>query len=213
MTSPPILPQPLQTDLISKTVRFDGFYRLVEYQLRHQLYDGSWSPVLSREVLQTLDSAAVLLFDPHLEQVILVEQFRSGHFAHGDQAPWSLEIVAGRIPADQSPADTARREALEEAGVQIADLKEIGIWAPSPGQASERVHVYLGLVALDPGMGHGGLVHEHEDIRIVRMGLQDALAQLDRMGSLVTATALIWLDREILKGAPGYRDRGQRNKE
>jgi ADP-ribose pyrophosphatase len=188
-------------ELIDKTIIFEGFYQFVDYRLRHRLYAGGWSPVLSREVLQTADSAAILLFDPRRELVVLVEQFRSGHYAHGDDSPWSLEIVAGRIPAGEDPHLTARREALEEAGFEIQSLLAIGTWAPSPGQASERVHTYLGLIDARVVPQSGGLIQENEDIRIIALPLQDALAQLPRMGSLVTATALIWLDGQRARGA------------
>jgi ADP-ribose pyrophosphatase len=191
------------TEIIERRLVFAGHYQLVDFHLKHRLYDGHWTPVLSREVLVTEDSAAVLLFDPKRQRVILVEQFRSGHLAHALDHPqnpshiWSLEVVAGRVAKGESPQEAVRREALEETGLHIERLFEIGVWAPSPGQSSERVHVFLGVVDTDLADARAGIAAESEDIRVLGLDLAVALASLAQMGSLVTATALIWLDRRL----------------
>lgn len=190
-------------EVLDRRVIHDGFYRLATYHLRHRRYDGGWTGTLDREVLETDNSAAVLLYDPDLDRIILVEQFRSGLLARGSGPVWGLETAAGRHGPNEPPEDAARREALEEAGLTIKALHRLGAWLTSPGQSRERVSVFVGIVDASRIGLHGGVPAEQEDIRIVALDFSAAMANVTSMGSLVTATALFWLDRHRadLRGA------------
>ena len=101
--------------ILDKTVCYDGFFRIERYRLRHQLFRGGWSREITRELFERGHAAAVLPYDPLLDAVVLIEQFRIGALeTPGD--PWLLEIVAGVIDKpDETPEDVVRREAVEEA--------------------------------------------------------------------------------------------------
>ena len=81
------------------------------------------------------DAVCVLPYDPQRDRVVLIEQFRVGALGKVDN-PWLIELVAGLIDKDESPDEVARREAVEEAGLELADLWPVTRYFPSPGAAT-----------------------------------------------------------------------------
>src|SRR5262245_43323983 len=100
-----------------RTTPFKGFFQLDLLHLKHRRVDGSWSPEIEREVFVRANAAGLLPYDPVLDRLLLVEQFRAGVFTEGAARPWTLEVVAGIIKDGEAPEDVARRETEEEAGV------------------------------------------------------------------------------------------------
>ncbi len=94
---------------------YTWFFGVEEADLRFRRFDGSLSPQVTRAAFISGDAVTVLPYDPVRDCVMLVEQFRFGPYARGDTNPWSLEPIAGRIDAGESPQTAARREAQEEA--------------------------------------------------------------------------------------------------
>lgn len=183
-----------KVEIVQKETCYQGFFRLERYRLRHSLFRGGWSPELARELLERGHAAAVLLYDPDRDSVVLIEQFRIGAL-DAPGGPWLLEIVAGIIGGDETAADVARREAMEEAGCRVLDLIPICEYFVSPGGTSERITVYCGRVdAADVGGIHG-LAQEGEDIRVHVVLFADALEMLrtGRIDSASPIIALQWL--------------------
>ncbi len=180
-----------QIDLIDAVTGHDGFLLLKSYRLRHSLYEGGMSRELVRERVERLRAVAVLLYDPDLDRVVLIEQFRIGAMEQGAGA-WLLEIVGGMWEAEEPAPEVARKEAREEAGCEILELLPIGdVWV-SPGTASERVMLYCGRVDASGAEGVHGLNHEGEDIKVVTMEFQQAMAALSQ-GRISAATGIITL--------------------
>ena len=169
-------------------------FRIDEVQLQHERFDGSMSEPITRLVLNRGDSVAVLLHDPARRVVLLCEQFRLPTSEHGPG--WLLEIPAGILESGEDAADCARREALEETGYAIDTLQRIGSVYPSPGGSSERIHIFHGAIAgRDDAAEFAGVREEGEDIRVVRLPVDEALAQA-RQGHILDAKtfiALQWL--------------------
>ncbi len=144
---------------------YTDFFSLVEQELRFRRFDGTWSDVVTRSTLMASDAVTVLPYDPVRDEVLLVEQFRHGPFVRGDRAPWAVEPIAGRIDPGETPETTARREAKEEAGLELARLEKVGRYYASTGCLSEYVISFLGICDLS-GLGGAvaGAAEEHEDI-------------------------------------------------
>ncbi len=156
--------------------RHDGFFALDEVHLSHPAFAGG-EVEITREVFLGNDAALVLLYDPHRDRVALLEQFRAGPLMRHDAQPWMLEPVAGLIDPGESPADCARREALEETGIPVGTLVPVMSGYPSPGLSSEFFHTFVGLCDLDgQGGGQSGIASEGEDIRTHVLMLDEALA-------------------------------------
>lgn len=152
--------------------------------------------VITRELVIKGHAAAVLLFDPCLAQVVLVEQFRIGALEHRS-GPWLLELVAGYIEAGEASAAVVRRESQEEAGCDILDLIPIYTYYVSPGGSSETMALYCGRVDASQAGGIFGLVEEGEDIKVCVLSLEEAIAEIGvgRIDSAAPIIALQWLEK------------------
>ncbi|MFO1184504.1 MAG: NUDIX hydrolase [Bauldia sp.] len=125
-----------------------------------------------REVESHGDGAAVLAYDPLRRVAMLVRQLRvSAFLASGEET--TLEAIAG-ILEDGDPASTARREALEEAGLRLDRLEEVATSWSMPGVSTERLTLFLAEYGeADRIHAGGGLEHESEEIEAVEMPLAD----------------------------------------
>jgi ADP-ribose pyrophosphatase len=178
-------------EVIERTVVFRGFFKLVRYRLRHELFGGGMSPVLERELFDRGHAAVVLPYDPVREEVVLVEQFRLGALEPAGDA-WLLEPVAGIIEPGEAPDEVARREAREEAGLELLDLVLIGSYFPSPGASSETCAAYVARIDSRGAGGLFGLADHGEDVKAHVVPLATALAWLED-GTLRAASTLITL--------------------
>lgn len=189
-------------EVVEQRVCYQGFFRMEHYRLRHRLYDGGMSPVLSRELFERGHAVAVLPYDPLLDRIVLLEQFRIGALA-APGGPWLLEIVAGIIEEGETTADVARREMQEEAGCPLLALEPICDYLVSPGGTSERINLYCGRVDAAGVGGIHGLASEGEDIRVSTVSFEEAMALLHegRINSASPIIALQWLqlNRERLR--------------
>lgn len=160
--------------------RFDGyrgFFELSEFNFDHRRFDGGRSPRVTREAFLAFDAALVLPYDPKADHILLIEQLRFGPMWRDDPCPWVFEPIAGLVDAGEDPADTARREAEEEAGLVLGPLEPmVGVYA-SPGYSTEFFHCFLGLADFSEFTASAsGLDSEHEDIRSHVMSFDDAMA-------------------------------------
>jgi len=190
-------------EILSIDTPFRGFSRIDRYRLRHRRFAGDWTGELEREIFVRGNAAGILPYDPALDRIVLVEQFRTAALAAG-RSPWTMEVPAGIIPPGADPAEVARRELEEEAGCTAGELIPLYTFMPSPGAASETVWLYAALVDLSQAGGLAGVAAEDEDIRIVAMDADDALARLARgeIENGITIMALQWLamNRARLRG-------------
>jgi ADP-ribose pyrophosphatase len=177
--------------IIGREVPYQGFLRLARYQLQHRLFDKGWSNIISREVLERSAAVGILPYDPILDQVVLIEQFRTGTLANSP-SPWVIEIIAGLIGVDETPEQVAYREANEEAACLIEMLHPIHQYFVSPGGSNEYIHLFCGKVNASTIGGIHGLKEENEDIRAFVMPTEEAMTLL-RNGQIKTAPAIVAL--------------------
>jgi nudix-type nucleoside diphosphatase (YffH/AdpP family) len=188
--------QPQDVAVSRRATPYARFFAVEEYELRHRRFDGGWTGEMNRAVFVSGDAVTVLPYDPARDVVLLIEQFRAGPFARGDANPWLLEPIAGRIDAGETPEDTARREAREEAGADLARLLPVAAYYPTPGAKSEFLHSFIALADLpEAAAGLGGLEEEHEDIRshvvpFARLMELVATAEITNGPLILTAWAL-----------------------
>jgi ADP-ribose pyrophosphatase len=175
---------------------YDGHFRVDRYRFRHRLHAGGWSKLLTREVVDRGAAVALLLYDPDRDAVVLIEQFRLPAQLAG--APgWQLEPVAGLLDHDGESEDSvARREAQEEAGLEITgELIPMHRMVLSPGALTERLAIYCARVDSRRAGGIHGLADEGEDIKVVVKPLAEAM-RMARTGAIESApclVALYWL--------------------
>lgn len=184
-------PAEAKVEILEKQDCYHGFFRMEKYRLRHRLYDGRMSNEIERELFERGHAAAVLLYDPLLERVVLLEQFRIGALELVS-GPWLLEIVAGIIEPGESAEEVVRREAEEEAGCTIQALSFICEYLVSPGGTSERISLYCGMVDSRGVGGVHGLDTEDEDILVQTVPFDEAWTWLQE-GAINSASPIIAL--------------------
>ena len=136
--------------------------------------------------------------------VLLCEQFRLATVAHGPG--WLLEIPAGILETGEDVEACARREMIEETGYSMEALDPIATVYLSPGGSSERIHIFRGRIALRvDATDTAGIKSEGEDIRIIRVPIDEAIAKM-RAGELLDAKTMIalqWLELAVARGDNG----------
>jgi len=192
----------MKWSVISKEILYSGFFRLVGFELKHDLFEGGDSPVLRRELLDRGRAAAVLPYDPLRDEVVLIEQFRIGA---GDDpsGPWVIEIIAGLQEVEESAEQVIHREAEEEAGCKVSDLISIHQYYSSPGSSNEQIHIYFARTETVGLGGIHGIDEEGEDIRVHVVSSDTAFEWLDtgRIDSALPIIALQWfrLNRDRIR--------------
>ena len=184
----------LKIEVDHRETVFDSFLRVDRLKLRHSLFGGGWSELMTRELILRPRAVGVLLFDPVQQQVVLVRQIRVGMLDEG-QHPWLLELVAGMVESGEEPIEVAARESLEEANTKPQDLLQICEYYNSPGISNERITLFCGRVDATQAGGIFGLDAEHEDIEVVVLSLADALAKVasGEINNAMSIIALQWL--------------------
>jgi len=180
--------------LAQKSV-YQGHFQLIRMTLRYRLFNGSWSRPFSREIFERGEGVGVLLFDPHDNHIVLIEQFRAPTILKTENS-WLVEIVSGMIDTAEDPLDTAKRETQEETGLAVRNLCFISRYWVSPGASTERITLYCGQVDSRQAHGIHGLTDEGEDIRLQVLPLQEAynLLNTEKINAS-TIIALLWLQQ------------------
>jgi ADP-ribose pyrophosphatase len=123
-----------------------------------------------RIVLEHPGAAIVLAVDDD-QQVVLLRQYR-----HASQKRF-VEVPAGLIDhPGEDPLDVARRELVEEVGLEAARWTHLTSAHPSPGISSEVQHLFLAQGLSEVGRGSFEVEHEEADMEVFRAPWSEVLA-------------------------------------
>ena len=180
-----------EVEIVERASGYSGVFRLGLLKLRHRTFAGDMSPVLTREVFERGNAAAVLPYDPRSDSVLLIRQFLIGaHLSGRPNRP--LQAIAGIVEPGETGRDVAAREAVEEAGCRIGRVERAHAFLPSPGGSSEYVETFVAEANLSDAGGQFGLEEEHEDIRAEVLPAEAAIALLDA-GAIEAGPAVVLL--------------------
>jgi len=141
-----------------------------------------------RDILRASHVAVVLPVDLERGQVVLIRQFRlPAHLVTGRGE--MVEIVAGRVEPGESAATAARRECVEEIGVQPQQLIELFSVMSTPGITDEYVTFFVASVDASLVPERCGMAEETEEIRPFTVSVDEAVAAL---GSGLIANAMVF---------------------
>jgi nudix-type nucleoside diphosphatase (YffH/AdpP family) len=160
--------------ILQRTACYQGWTNISALRLR--LDNGE---EVTREVEDHGDAVAVLPYDPVRRVAMLVRLLRAPVLMTAS-APDLIEAPAGLIE-DEDVEETARREALEEAGLRLNELEFIcQVWT-MPGLSTERMSLFLAPYrAADRVAAGGGLAAEHENIEPIEIGLGQLWTMVER---------------------------------
>jgi nudix-type nucleoside diphosphatase (YffH/AdpP family) len=177
-------------EIVNVEIKYEGWGRYLAISVRSP--DGE---VIRREIEDHGRAAAVLAYDPERRTALLVRQFRAPVF-YSRRQEHTLEVIAG-IEEDADAAATARREALEEAGLRLGALEHVAtVWA-MPGISTEQMTLYLATYRPDDRIHDGGGVAGErenvfpEEVALTRLREMMAAGELIDMKTLVLAQALM----------------------
>jgi nudix-type nucleoside diphosphatase (YffH/AdpP family) len=166
----------------------DDWARLTKTTFDYRRNDGSWET----QVRQTYDrgnGAAILPFDRDRSTVLLVRQFRYPAFVTGHPEPL-IEACAGLLD-DHDPETAIRKEAEEELGYHLRDIRRLYTPYMSPGSVTERLTFFTAdYKPSDRISDGGGTADEGEDIEVLEITLDQALAQV-RDGRIIDAKTIM----------------------
>jgi nudix-type nucleoside diphosphatase (YffH/AdpP family) len=179
----------------------DGWHVLRRTTFDYRRRDGRWSTE-QRETYDRGNGAAILLYDPERRTVLLTRQFRYPAYVNDHPDGMLIEAAAGLLD-DDDPETAIRREAREELGVAVGELTHLFDAYMSPGSVTERLHCYAAPYSpADRSGPGGGLAHDGEDIEVLELTIDDALAGIGD-GRIVDGKTIMLLQWLALNRAGG----------
>jgi len=164
----------MRAELADVKPAYQGWCKLYVATIR--LPDGR---TFTREIEDHGRATAMLPFDPVRRTAIVIRQLRAPALYVG-RPDHLIEAVAGLLEPNEDVEASARRECMEEAGLQLAAVERITTAWTMPGISTERMDLFLGEYgAADRITAGGGLAAEHEDIQVIELPLHDLVAMVD----------------------------------
>lgn len=143
-----------------------------------------------REVYDRGNGATVLLYNRRKCTVVLVRQFRVATWVNGNEDGMLIETCAGLLDNDE-PEACIRKEAIEETGYEVGEVRKLFELFMSPGGVTEIVHFFIAEYSDAQRKNRGGGV-EDEDIDVLELPFSQAL-QMVANGEIRDGKAVILL--------------------
>ncbi|HEY9103808.1 GDP-mannose pyrophosphatase NudK [Chitinimonas sp.] len=168
-----------EVEIVDTQLLSDNWYLLHKYTYRVRGRDGSVQ-TQSREVYDRGNGATILLYNREHGTVVLTRQFRLPTFVNGNPDGMLVEACAGLLDND-APEDCIRREVEEETGYTLGPVRKAFEAYMSPGSVTEILHFFVAEYDRAARVSDGGgLEAEGEDIAVLELPFEEALAQMAR---------------------------------
>jgi ADP-ribose pyrophosphatase len=139
-------------EVIGREIVYQGFFKMKKLQLRHRLFEGGWTPTITREVFVRGQAVAAVMYDPDNHLIGLIEQFRVGalsKFTLGEVAlddsvvgaPSTVVVDDALQATTLNDTTTVTRSFQKEGNAQVNSpwLYEVVAGMTEPGEAPEDV--------------------------------------------------------------------------
>jgi len=126
-----------------------------------------------REVYDRGNGATILLYNRDKHTVVLIRQFRVATWVNGNEDGRLIETCAGLLDDDE-PEACIRKEAIEETGYRVGEVRKVFELYMSPGGVTEIVHFFIAEYDDSLRANAGGGV-EDEDIEVLEIPFSCAL--------------------------------------
>ena len=152
----------------------DDYAVLKTTTFEYRRANGEWQ-TQARETYDRGNAATLLPYNLAQRTVVLVRQFRYAAYVSGYD-DLMIEAAAGVLDGE-SPEVRIRAEAEEETGYRLGAIRKVFEAFMSPGALTERMHFFVAEYEplMQVGSG-GGLADEGEDIEVLELSIDQALA-------------------------------------
>lgn len=186
----------LPISITNQQEAYSGFRKL---NIINYVEDVSGQPA-QRELIEGQHAVAVVVFDPKLDRLVMIRQFRLGAqlgTGHG----FTCEIVAGMIDEGEEPAETAERELKEETGLIATHMEPLCQFLTTPGLTSEVVHLFYAEVDASNLTSAAGAVEETEQTFPFTLTFDEAMEAVDENNIYngIVMLGLMWFSRHRTK--------------
>lgn len=181
---------PSPARILTAEVLSAAWGRLTRYTIAFTRRDGRTETQI-REVYDHGDGSAVLPIDAERGTVLLVRQFRLAAALNG--GPDHLVEICAGLNEGLAPEQAVRKEAEEELGCHLREVTHVSDVFMSAGSLTEKLSLFMArYTPADRFSGGGGAAGEGEDIEVLEMPLDAALAMVAD-GAIVDAKTVILL--------------------
>lgn len=183
----------VQTDILS-----DNWYTLRKVTFEIEKLDGT-KETQSREAYDRGNGAVILLYNRSQGSVVLTRQFRLPTYINGNEDGMLIEACAGLLE-EESPEECIKREAMEETGYEVGEVRKIFEAYMSPGSVTEILYFFIAEYTKKDLLSNGGGVkEEEEDIEVLELLFTDALSMIDD-GQIKDAKTIMLLQYAQIHG-------------
>ncbi|ALR30540.1 GDP-mannose pyrophosphatase [Chryseobacterium sp. IHB B 17019] len=170
--------QNTKIDILKTEILSDNWYTLKKVTFNILKKDGT-SETQSREAYDRGNGAVILLYNKISGTVILTRQFRLPTFINGNPDGMLIEACAGLLDND-NPEECIKRETEEETGYKISKVEKVFEAYMSPGSVTEILHFFVAEYSNEMKVTNGGgLADEGENIEVLELSFDEALAMID----------------------------------
>ena len=158
----------IDTELLS-----NNWYTLNKVTFEYITKKGN-KEIHKREVYDRGNGATILLFNKEKGTIILTKQFRLPTYLNKNKDGMLIETCAGLLDED-NPEECIKREAIEETGYKVTNLKKIFEAYMSPGAVTEILHFFVAEYNHQMKVSNGGgLAQEQEHIEVLELNFNKA---------------------------------------
>ncbi len=162
----------LKTEILS-----DHWYTLKKVTFEQRNKHHEWELVV-REAYDRGNGAAILLYNPASQSIILTKQFRMPSYINGNEDGMMIEVCAGLLD-DLQPEVCIRKETEEETGYRVNAVTKVMEAYMSPGSVTEKLHFFLAQYEQTMKVSEGGgLDDDHENIDVIEIKFDKAIAMV-----------------------------------
>lgn len=182
----------LSITIDSEEVVYQRFRKVVEYRYTETEQQVS----AKREIVTGKHAVAVVAFDPNLQKLVMIRQFRLGAQL-GTGRGMTAEIVAGLIDDGETPLSTAERELTEETGLTAKHIEPMCEFLTTPGMTDEVIHLFYAEVDASNLPKNAGATNESEQTFPFLLTLDEALSAIDTNAVYngIVMVGLLWFAR------------------
>lgn len=150
-----------------------------------------------REVYDRGNGATVMLYNRDKKSVVLIRQFRVATWVNGNPDGMLIETCAGLLDDDE-PEVCVRKEAIEETGFAVSDVRKVFELYMSPGGVTELIHFFIAEYS-DAHRANAGGGIEDEEIEVLELPFIRAL-EMVKTGEIRDGKTVILLQYMLTSG-------------